>query len=263
MLKTVWRYLSSHWRGQQGLAWSFWVNLLLIRALIYLAQNVFAPAQVYRDLWFWVFLLAVAAQGVLLTWQAVGLVRASERHIGETGAMAQAWGAQLGLVAVFLWVLVDVLGAWQMTLPAPEGAITIADWQAERASKYSIEPTEDGQTLALTGSLELGIVTHLKNQLAAYPQVQQIVLTSQGGNIFQARGLSKTISDHGLATRVVSECSSACTTVFIGGTERELAANARLGFHQYRVDAVNTVLGTDPLDQQAADGAIFVGAGAA
>ena len=46
-------YIRAHWLGQQSLAWSFWVNLALLRAVIIameellrgpLAQNIYVEA---------------------------------------------------------------------------------------------------------------------------------------------------------------------------------------------------------------------------
>jgi hypothetical protein len=123
--------------------------------------------------------------------------------------------------------------------------------------------SDDGQTLALTGSIELGTTRRLEQMLADAPTIKEIVLASHGGNIFEARGLSTTIRQHGLNTVVNGECSSACTTIFIGGIERVLTPGARLGFHQYRVAASYAVLGADPAQEQARDREIFLASGVA
>ncbi|WP_162848037.1 hypothetical protein [Litoreibacter halocynthiae] len=219
--------------------------------------------QDFHDNWVPVLLFVLFFHGILFVWQAVGVVRASEAHIRTLGAMAPVWGAQLGLIVAFLWVTVHLHEAWQMTLPIPDTRKLQADFEAERAAKYSIEPTVDGRSLTLTGSLELGIVDHLKKRLEASPNVEQIVLNSSGGNIYQARGLANTIGQNGLNTLVLFECNSACTTVFIGGAERQLAPGARLGFHQYRIDAAYTVLNANLVREQERDRAYFLRSGVA
>ena len=88
-----------------------------------------------------------------------------------------------------------------------------------------------------------------------------MVLESEGGNIYEARGLAKLIREAKLSTHVETFCSSACTITFIGGIERTLANGAGLGFHQYRVDADYMVAFTDPLAEQAKDRALFAEAG--
>ncbi len=210
-----------------------------------------------------VLLLALFFHGVLFVWQAVGVIRASETHNRSSGSMAPVWGAQIGLVVAAFWVVSYAIDARNVTLPAPDDPGFQSEVKAARAAKYSIEPTPDGRSLTLSGSLEIGITGHLKHQLKAYPDVEQIILASKGGNIYQARGLSNIIRQNGLNTLVITECSSACTIVFIGGSERQLASGGKLGFHQYRIDSVYAVLNTDPLREQDRDRAVFLHSGVA
>jgi len=257
--------VTGHWCGSHGLAWSFWINLVLIRVLVFVLQEWLGPekGQDFHDSWVLVLLLALVFHGILFVWQAVGVIRASEIHIRNGGSMAPVWGTQLTLVLAFFWVMTYALGSWQMTLPVPDNLRIQSEFEAERAAKYSIEPTFDGRSLTLTGSLELGITRRLIDHLEAHPNVEQIVLASTGGNIFEARGLSNTIRRNGLNTLVVAECSSACTTVFIGGAKRQLAHGGKLGFHQYRIDADYAVLNANPLNEQDRDRAVFLQSGVA
>jgi hypothetical protein len=263
LIHTPWRYVTGHWYGKHGLFWSFWINLVLIRVLLFVSQEWLAPEEGndYRDSRFLVFGLVFVLHGALFVWQAIGVIRASEAHLRGSGAMAPVWGAQLGLVLIFFWVINYAHGAWQMTLPIPDNRKLQSEMEAARAAKYSIIPSSDERSLAISGSLELGISRHLKDQLKAYPKVEQIVLASTGGNIYEARGLSKLIAMRGLNTLVTTECSSACTTVFIGGANRLLAAGGKLGFHQYRIDADYAVLNADPLMEQNRDRAVFLSSG--
>lgn len=265
LIHPVSRYLTGHWRGAHGLAWSFWINLVLVRALVSVMHEWFRPAagQDFHENQVLIVVLAIVFHGILFVWQAVGVIRASEVHNRASGSMAPVWGAQITLVVASFWVISYAIDAWNMTLSAPDLPGLQSALKAERAAKYSIEPTADGRSLALTGSLELGIAAHLKNRLQAYPDVEQIILASTGGNIYQARGLSNTIRQTGLNTLVITECSSACTIVFIGGINRRLAPGGKLGFHQYRLDADYVVLNSDPAREQGKDRAAFLQSGVA
>ncbi len=265
LINTIRQYLAGHWHGAHGLAWSFWINVVLIRVLVFLLQEWFRPekGQDFHDSQLLVLLLALLFHGILFIWQAVGAIRACEIYIRTSGFLAPVLGTQLALAVALFWVLTYALDAWQMTLRVPDELGILSEFEAERAAKYSIEPTLDGRSLTLTGSLELGITDRLHDQLEAYPDVEQIVLTSFGGNIFEARGLSNTIRQNGLNTLVISECSSACTTVFIGGEKRQLAPGGKLGFHQIRIDADYPVLNASPLQQQDRERAVFLQSGVA
>jgi hypothetical protein len=52
-----------------------------------------------------------------------------------------------------------------------------------------------------------------------------------GGLIYEAMQGSKAIRRRGLTTYVSSSCVSACTVVFLGGTQRFVQDGAKLGFH--------------------------------
>lgn len=265
MIRYSLRYVTDHWRGQHGFAWSFWVNLVLLRVLIFATQEWLSPEEGhdFSDNRALIFALAVVFHGFVFVWQVVGVFRASGAHIRASGSMAPVWGSQLAIVAAVLWVISYSFGAWQMTLPVPNLLKSQAELDAERAAKYRIEPSTDGRSLTLAGSLELGITDHLRDQLKAYPDVDRIILSSTGGNIYEARGLANIIRQNNLNTLVIAECSSACTTVFIGGAKRQLAPGSKLGFHQYRIDADYAVLNADPLREQNRDRAAFLQSGVA
>ncbi len=252
-------YIADHWYGRQGFAWSFWVNLVLLRVLIFLVQGLLEPAEGndYGASHSLVIVLAIFFHGVFFIWQVVGVVRAGEMHIQSMGSMANFWGAQLGALIAF-WLTVSYsLDAWYMTQPTKVDKNFQTRAEKERSGKYSIVPSSDGKALVFTGSIELGITKKFAALLIKFPKMQTVILTSPGGNIYEARGLSKLIHENGFNTLVESECNSACTTVFIGGIERLLKPEARLGFHQYRVDATYQVLNADPAAEQERDRKLY------
>ncbi|SOE08642.1 hypothetical protein SAMN05877838_0369 [Hoeflea halophila] len=261
-LKTVTRYIVTHWRGEQGLVWSLAVNLVALRAAIFLLQDLARPAK-YHDYHDWapaVLVAAILLHGVVFVWQAVGVFRAGENHIRHHGAIALHWGAQLGVLLAFWLTASSALQAWQMTLDVPDYENYAEKMDAERAGKYRIFRDSDS-ALLIDGTLELGVTRRLAALLAEDPGIGEIVLSSAGGNIYEARGLARLFRDRGLATLVADECSSACTTAFIGGKTRRLKPGGRLGFHQYRIEADYDVLGARPKDEEGKDKALYLAAG--
>lgn len=254
-----WTYLAAHWRGRQSLAWSFWINLVLLRALILLAQDGLSPDEGsdYSTQGPLVLGLSFGIHGIVFLWQVVGVLRAAEAHIRAKGAMANVWGAQLGALIAFWLTASYAFDSWQMTLPAPGEDNFLARMDREHASKYRLDVATDGRTLSIAGTIELGITRNLTARLDQFPEIRIIALNSSGGNIYEARGLSKLIRDRRLDTRVEDLCISACTTVFIGGQRRSLKRGARLGFHQYWIDADYNVLTADPVAEQDRDRALY------
>jgi hypothetical protein len=241
------------------------VNFVMLRVVLFALQeqlNLEGGRGFADDGWL-VFSLIISCHGVVFVWQAVGVLRAAEHHVSGSGARFPVWGTQLSLVVATFWVISYGLEAWQMTQVAPDDLPSQAEVEAARAAKYRIDYIPETRQLVLVGSLELGVTAHLKTQLDAFPDAEQIILSSAGGNIYEARGLANTIRLHGLEAVVVSSCRSACTIAFIGGVQRTLARGAELGFHQYRIDADYVVLNANPQLEQERDRAMFRQAGVA
>lgn len=256
-------YLIGHWRGEHGLAWSFWVNLVSLRVALFLLQGsglpdgdtgIATPPLALIG-------LALFAHGVVFAWQIVGVLRACDRHVTALGSMANVWGAQLGMVVISLLTAVHVLGAWQAAFPADDDPGAHRRMLADRTSRYRLEPVAQGSVMRLSGTFELGITDDVRDHLERHPATRTVVLDSPGGNIFEARGLARLFRDDGLDTLVTDRCSSACTIAFIGGRQRSLARDARLGFHRYRIDANYPALGSDPEAAQRRDRELYTEAG--
>ena len=156
-----------HWRGRQGLAWSFWVNFVALRLVLFAAQEGATAALATKPLppvWLIVVWVAVFHLA-LFVWQAIGVLRAAERHLGGSGQMSRLWGVQLMLGLAAFWSLSYSLEAWLLTRPEINPVPSQAQLQDERARKYSIGLTPDGRALHLEGSIELGVTARLRDFL--------------------------------------------------------------------------------------------------
>lgn len=257
-------YLQRHWYGKQTLGWSFWVNLVAIRCGVFLIQNSLAPADGadYGHHRGAVVVFIVVFHIALLMWALVGVVRAADNHFAENGNMALVWGAQLGGVLFFVLTALYVLGAVQMTLPESEdNGDALTQMAEEHASQYTLTFSDNGEVLFIQGIIELGITRIVTSALLQYPDVRTVVLESQGGNIYEARGLAQLFSKQRLATHVRATCASACSIAFVGGVSRSADNGAAFGFHQYRVDAEYAIIATDVGKEQARDQQRFLDAG--
>ncbi|ASJ72689.1 hypothetical protein [Granulosicoccus antarcticus] len=256
-------YLLAHWRGQQSLFWSFWVNLLGLRILVFNLQDRLSPPE-GQDFSGHAGLLVCAvvlSHGVLLLWQLVGVVRAAESDFATRGNLALVWATQLGAIVLFLLSAVYALGALQWTQVLPVEQDHLSRMAEEHASQYQLSVAPSGQSMSIEGSIELGISKAVRALLAEHPQLRQVRLNSRGGNVYEGRALAKIFMEHQLNTRVEGVCASACTTAYVGGIHRSAAAEATLGFHQYRLDASYTVIGVEVQKEQERDAELFRQAG--
>ena len=265
MLHLIFGYLHSHWHGRQALGRAFWLNLVALGLALSGALKLLLP-EAGEQLSPWQPLpvaVGMLACALIYVWQVTGVLRAAEQSIREGGAMAPVWGAQAGALAMFWIALADIWGLWLTTGVEPPEQNALVRMAQERAASYRLGVSADGRSAYLHGQIALGSSKAFGALLAANPGLVALELSSEGGNIYEARGLARLVREAGLDTRVVDSCSSACTITFIGGLRRQLAAGARLGFHQYRVDADYDVPFADPAAEQARDRALFAAAGVA
>ncbi len=252
-------YLRSHWQGRQSLAWSFWVNLVLLRAVI-LALDRFTrppfledPAAVTAA----TLVFFVTFHLLVFTWQVVGVVRACDAYQASFGASGVILITYLGLAASVALTLISAVGAILQLFQEPEGELSYLIWERERAARYSLTLDDDARLARFSGSFELGVTKKLTTLLEEQPGIRGIVFDSPGGHIYEGRGVAKLVQRHGLDTHVLGRCSSACTTAFIAGRTRSLGPEGRLGFHRHWMAADYPVYLVDAEAEMAEDLAFY------
>lgn len=73
--------------------------------------------------------------------------------------------------------------------------------------------------------------------LMEHPEVDTVIVSGAGGSNTPAYDIAHKITDFGLATIARNNCSSACTLLFLAGSDRRLEKGARLGFHRITTSA--------------------------
>ncbi len=258
-------YLRRHWQGRQSLAWSFWVNLVLLRAII-LALDRFTRPPFLEDPALVVaatLIFFVTCHLLVFAWQVVGVVRACDAYQASFGASGVILITYLGIAATVVLTLISAVGAILQLFQEPEGELSYLIWERERAARYSLVLDEETERLHFSGSFELGVTKKLTALLEEQPGIRGIVLDSPGGHIYEGRGVAKLVQRHGLDTYVFGSCSSACTTAFIAGRTRSLGPEGRLGFHRHWMAADYPVFLVDAEAEMAEDLAFYEAQGIA
>ena len=257
-------YIKQHWQGHQSLAWSFWINLVFLRLLIFGLQELLVSSHglIAHQHSLIVITAASLFYGVVLCWQIVGVIRAADVHFAVRGNMAMVWGVQLGAILLFVLSALYGLELAQLALRVPPPEDDLIRMQVAREANYRLLVLETEASLLLEGPIELGVTRRVRQLLNENLHIESVVLTSPGGNIFEARGLANEISLRRLNTHVIERCESACSVAFIGGVVRSASPQARFGFHQYRINAGYAIIATDVENEQRRDKQAFSRAGA-
>ena len=251
-------YLGDHWHGRHALWRAFWINFLIPFVLIAMGEPWVRPdAGAEAGEGVLALLYILVTHGIVLPWQIVGLWRSSKRHLHERGDLMTVTFAQLAIVVA----LVTTAGATTTTVQRIFGYGQGTPESTVAGPRYRLRVVAEEQAIAIDGPFDTGLSRSLRALLAATPGIETIILTSDGGRVFEARGVANQIMESGLDTYVVDRCRSACTIAFIAGARRTLGPRARLGFHRYRMDAVLSA--ARPLDEQKKDEVFFLRQGVA
>jgi hypothetical protein len=233
-------FLVSHWLGKLPLRTTLWLNLIALLIVISYAELLLLsklaanPTQLISMTLVSLFFTRL----VVFPWQLIGLLRAIEFDYIEHKNIFKTRALQIFALLTILFTLVYCLEVIQGTLYYLK--------QVESYSRpgnkvaYQLTLSEDQQRLTIRGDLDIGVTTAVRATITTHPLIRSVVLQSRGGQIYEGRGLAKLFTEQEIDTYVYAECSSACTTAFIGGKQRYIGTQGKLGFHQYRVETSKT-----------------------
>jgi hypothetical protein len=252
----VLNYIKQHWQGRNSLVQAFWINLVILFVVLGLVEQFVFPPYIMdeRVVTVAVIVYFIVVKLIVYPWQVVGVLRAGDLRIKSGSGRSWATAAQIALVISLAITLVATIETYQklqvfkrdleleaMILPGPE---------------YSLDLVKQGKLIHLRGPFQIGITRRVAQLIARNPEVVGIILDSEGGQIYEGRGLARLIRKYELQTFSLEKCLSSCTTAFIAGTTRTLGTNARLGFHQYKTYSL--IPSINVANEQAKDMAIFV-----
>jgi hypothetical protein len=243
-------FIRRHWRGELGLPKAYWgVGVLLTLVAVGLAYgfgatvgaaNLSPVAGGIAMLCFLSFLC------IMTVWQLVGIWRSAGNHIRTTGRTV--WGA-LARVAVVVGVVRSVVEFSTVIWPMLSESAMLAAGR-DNIPAHRLRLLRNGTELELAGGMPFGTADALKNVLDAAPAVRVLHLNSMGGRVAEGYQIYQIVRDRNLITYTATDCVSACTIAFLGGSQRYLSSRARLGFHslsyggvdQTRLPDINTDL---------------------
>ena len=230
--------IRKYWLGYYSLAISFWVFFIALGivfnliSFMLLEQGSDTKSSHITAIMAYHLIVGL----VLFPWQTIGLLRSAERHYRQYRRPVTLYSVQ-AFILISLTLLASHFVGLAQTLSI---AHSFEEFKSKTSPpRYSIQLTDNGKQLAIQGALDFGITEAVSLLLKTHPSVKRVMLESEGGQIYEGRGLAVLFNQHALDTYSDSYCLSSCTTAFIGGAKRYLAENAKLGFHQYSIESKN------------------------
>ena len=196
---------------------------------------------------------------VIYPWQVVGVLRSCTIRIRLNAGRMSAIAAQFAVAASLAVILLSTVETFQ-SLQIYKQKLALEEISPP-IPEYTLDLIKQDTLIHLRGPFEIGITNNVSDLIDRYPQVTGIILDSEGGQIYEGRGLAKLIRENKLQTFSLEQCLSSCTTAFVAGVTRSLGTNAKLGFHQYKTYSLIPSINVD--NEQAKDIAIFVKQGIA
>lgn len=231
------RYIRDHWQGKHALFHALLVNLILLRAIILFADRYTLPPFIPERVEALVATITYTFlfHGVVFVWQVVGVLRAT-KHLSSILANIWTCIAYVAIALCLTFTFMSIAASFRAMTPERFIPVNPTALEDARAAQYSLSLNADETRVLLTGTFTHGMTQKLTALLDQHPNVTGIILSSEGGHIYEGRGVAYLIRNRNLDTYVIDFCKSACTTAFIGGAKRYLGPKAQLGFHQYKLE---------------------------
>lgn len=223
-------YFLRHWRGQLSLSRSYWVNGVLVNIVTFAGQAFILGLAQSRQLALvaWSFVIFIALALALRVWSFVGIWRSAGRHVARGGSAIWAFVAKAVVVLAIISLVVAGPRLWSQVRE-----MALIAWGADPIGAPAIvRVSANGIEITLDGYITSGVDKKLRQSLDAAPNARTLILNSHGGRIMEALAMVDLIKARKLDTRVVENCESACTLLFLAGRERSASPLASIGFHQ-------------------------------
>jgi len=236
---------------------ALWLSGLLLRVALsglVFGLSLTAPVPIVA------FLAVVALDLAGFVWSIIRYNTAGNTHFNNTG---QFWPIAGGYVFFFLscplmvalWFLL-----YQSTLTdiSARNTNTGTAEPSYNNSRFVTEISRSRNQLTYKGVIAQGGADEIAAVFDGPDAINTLVLSSPGGNVYEAREMAREVQKRGVNTHVVNECSASCLLVYLAGRERSLGPGAKLGAHTYGLDFAQVLPHVSPLREMREDQQYFL-----
>jgi hypothetical protein len=108
---------------------------------------------------------------------------------------------------------------------------------------YAAEITVGGTAVALNGLIGPDDAETFRTKANLVPGKATAILNSPGGNLLAGLAIGEFLRLRGWSTYVSGECDSACAFIWLGGAQRLMTPDAKVGFHSASINGQETGMG--------------------
>lgn len=236
---------------------AFWLTGVLLRCA--LSAAVFGLSQ-FSPLPLFAFVLVVALDLAAFVGTIIRYSIAGNLYLNSTGRF---WTV-VGGYAFFFLASPAVLITWFLLFQSTGVEMSARDTDAGSArpsynnTRFINELSRNRSQLTFKGVIAQGAATEIAEMLEGGGESKTLVLSSPGGNVFEARDMAREVQRNDVNTHVTNECNASCLLVYLAGTQRSLGPGAKLGLHSYGLDFSQLLPHVSPLKELRTDQQYFL-----
>jgi len=202
----VFNYLKQHWQGKLFLAQAFWINLVLLLFLFGILERFIFPPYIESELAVTIAVITyiIVVKLIIYPWQVVGVLRTCDLRIRSDTGRSWATAAQVALVVSLATTLLATIETWQ-SLQVFKRDLMLKQVIPPQPL-YSLDLIKQETLIHLRGPLQIGITSQVEEMIKRYPEIGGIILDSEGGQIYEGRGLARLIMENKLETYSLDKC---------------------------------------------------------
>jgi ATP-dependent protease ClpP protease subunit len=222
-------FIARHWRGENSLAFAYWVNAVLLQLLLSLAivwmadhTEIFdTPPRAIGGL---TFIAAVTTWALVGVWRSAGNSMAAAQWATPPRRAIWAYIARFMVVVGFLQALGTLLPLYNDAFEAEKLR------SSPLATEFNLY-TRAETDVVLEGYINGPSVAAVKKAFAESKERNALVISSPGGFLADAFDLADFVKEAGVFVAVNGTCHSACTLVLAAAETRLATPTSSIALH--------------------------------
>jgi ATP-dependent protease ClpP protease subunit len=222
-------YFGRHWRGENSLAWAYWINLFLLNVVTTISVTIIQKQTDFLDEWVPWALLSISTIGIAV-WSCVGVWRSASVSIDSAKIKIPKRNTFWAYAAKTM-VVIGVLQTLAVWVPTVKDLSTFYELsKSDINTQFFIQ--EGGKTdIVFTGYINSSSVDAVKKAFQADKDRTTLVINSPGGVLLDAYKLADFVEQKKILVAARGDCQSACILVLAAAETAVVTPETRLVFH--------------------------------